>query len=105
MEAESKPGHSWVRIGATYGAVVSEKIVALVYHAQGQRGEVGGNGEETSTGPAWFLVWTDEPHRHFQLAAPPATPGLPAEKLNQLALAALAEAGDAIDAKLGQDDD
>ena len=106
MEAQSKPRHSWVRIGATYGAVVSEKIVALVYHSQDQRGEVGGpGGEQVASGPAWFLVWTDEPHRHFQLSATAATPDMPLEKLDQLAVVALTEAGNAIEGKLGQGGD
>lgn len=98
---ESKQNHSWVPIGTTYGAVVSERIVALVYHARERRGEVGGPGGNGAVAePAWFLVWTDEPHRHFQLSAPPGTAGMSREELEQASYVALAEAGEVIDAKL-----
>ena len=103
MHAESKQSHSWVRIGATYGAVVDERIAALVYHADARPGEVGGaGGERDMVDPAWFLVWTDEPHRHFQLKAPPARAGMPHEEREQLAFVALAEAGKAVDDKLAR---
>ncbi len=103
MQAESKQSHSWVRIGTTYGAVVDDRIVALVYHADARRGEVGGPGGDRGLAePAWFLVWTDDPHRHFQLEAPPWRAAMPHEELEQLAYVALAEAGKAVDDKLTQ---
>lgn len=101
MQAESEPSHSWVPIGTTYGAVVSEKIVALVYHANERRGKVGGPGGNGALAEAaWFLVWTEEPHRHFQLSAPSGTPGMSREDLEKASYVALAEAGEVIDAKL-----
>ncbi len=101
MTAEPEPSHSWVRIGATYGGVVAGKMVVLVYHAGVQRGEqAASGGEEAEAGPGWYLVWVDEPHRHYQLSAPAAAAGAPAAELDKSALVALAEAGEAIDAKL-----
>lgn len=101
MSAESKQSHSWVRIGATYGGVVAGAIVALVYHAGAQRGERSGPaGQEDRAGPGWYLVWVDEPHRHYQLSAPAPPAKAPAEELDKSALVALAEVGEAIEAKL-----
>ncbi len=100
MTAGSEPTHSWVRIGATYGCVVAGAIAALVYHAGVQRGKRGGTaGEQAEGGPGWYLVWVDEPHRHYQLSAPAPRAGAPAAELDQSALVALAEAGEAIEAK------
>jgi len=99
MSTESN--HSWVRIGATYAAVVSGAITALVYHAGVQRGTQRESGvEQAEAGPGWYLVWVDEPHRHYQLSAPAAAAGAPAAELDKSALLALAEAGEAIEAKL-----
>lgn len=103
MTGATKQNHSWVRIGATYGAVVAEKITALVYHAGVQRGEQagrGGDAEQAEAGPGWYLVWANEPHRHYQLAAPAPEAGAPATELDKSALVALAAAGEAIEAKL-----
>ncbi len=101
MTAESRQSHSWVRIGSTYGAVAEEVIVALVYHARAQRGNQGGpGGDQVEAGAGWYLVWVDEPHRHHQLTASAARAGAPAAEFDQSALVALAEAGDAIEAKL-----
>lgn len=101
MTAGSQQTHSWVRIGATYGGVVAEKIVVLVYHAGVQRGEsTRSGGEEAEAGPGWYLVWVDEPHRHYQLSAPATAAGASADELDKSALIALAEAGDRIEAKL-----
>ncbi len=103
MTAEPKQSHSWVRIGGTYAAVVAGTISALVYHAGVQRGkQAGPAGEqaEAEAGPGWYLVWVAEPHRHYQLSAPAAPAGAPAAELDKSALVALAEAGDAIEAKL-----
>jgi hypothetical protein len=103
MIGGSKQKHSWVRIGTVYGAVVAEKIAALVYHAGVQRGEQagrGGDAERAEAGPGWYLVWANEPHRHYQLSAPAPQPGAPAAELDKSALVALAAAGEAIEAKL-----
>jgi len=103
MNAEIEQSHSWVRIGATYAAVVAEMITALVYHAgvqRGERGRPGGEQAEAEAGPGWYLVWVDKPHRHYQLSAPGARAGAPAAELDKSALIALAEAGEAIEAKL-----
>lgn len=97
----SEQSHSWVRIGGVYGAVVSGKITALVYHAGVQRGyQVGSSGGQAQAGAGWYLVWVDEPHRHYQLAAPAPAAGAEAAELDESCLAALAEAGDAIELKL-----
>ncbi len=101
MAAESNQSHTWVRVGGTYAAVVAGTIAALVYHAGAQRGEQRRPGaEQAEAGPGWYLVWIDEPHRHFQLSAPAARAGAPATEVEKSALLALAEAGEAIDAKL-----
>jgi len=103
MIGGSKQKHSWVRIGTVYGAVVAEKIAALVYHAGVQRGEQagrGGDAEQAEAGPGWYLVWVNEPHRHYQLSAPAPRTGAPAADLDKSALVALAAAGEAIEAKL-----
>lgn len=93
MPAQPNQSHSWVRIGPTYAAVADGKIVALVYHSDARQGEVGGpGGDKATTDAAWFLVWTDEPHRHYQLSAPPAAPGIPRGKLEEVAYVAIAEA-------------
>ena len=98
MPAQPSQSHSWVRLGPTYGAVADGKIVALVYHADARPGEVGGpGGDRATTDPAWFIVWTDEPHRHYQLAAPPAPPGTSHAKREEVAYLAIAEAGKLID--------
>ena len=97
-EAEPEQTHTWVRTGATYGAVADGKIVALVYHAAAQHGE--GEGGDRATGPGWFLVWTHEPHRHLQLPSPPLAVGIPHERREEIALVALADAGKVIDEKL-----
>ncbi len=103
MTTESDQSHSWVRIGATYAGVVAETMVVLVYHAGVQRGKQAGpagDEAEAEAGPGWYLVWVDEPHRHYQLSAPPAPAGALAPTLDKSALVALAEAGEAIEAKL-----
>ena len=101
MTSEPRQSHSWVRIGAIYGAVVAGTIAALVYHAGVQRGEqASSSGEQAEAGPGWYLVWVDEPHRHYQLATPAPRVGAPAAELDKSAVVALAEAGGAIDAKL-----
>jgi len=101
MAADTEQSHSWVRIGAIYGGVAAGTIVALVYHAGVQRGEQAGSGDEQAeAGPGWYLVWADEPHRHYQLSAPAPPAGAPAAELSKSALLALAEAGEAIEAKL-----
>lgn len=101
MTAQSNQSHTWVRIGTTYAAVVTGKIAALVYHAGVQRGTQRESGaEQAEAGPGWYLVWVDEPHRHYQLSAPPAPAGALAAALDKSALVALAEAGEAIEAKL-----
>ena len=100
MEPESPPNHSWVPVGTAYGAVVSDRIVALVYHSRERRGDVGGPGGNRAVAkPAWFIVWTDEPHRHFELSAPAATAGMSREEVEKASFVALAEAGEVIDAK------
>jgi len=104
VNAEPKQSHTWVRIGAIYGGVAGGAIAALVYHAGVQRGEregSGGGGEQAEAGPGWYLVWVKEPHRHYQLAAPAAAAGATAEEVEKSALAALAEAGAAIERRLG----
>ncbi|MBA3306292.1 MAG: hypothetical protein H0U25_10260 [Thermoleophilaceae bacterium] len=101
MTPESKQSHSWVRVGATYGGVVAGAITVLVYQAGAQRGNKGGpGGDQAQAGPGWYLVWVEEPHRHYQLSTPRARAGAPAAELDQTVLAALAEAGEAIEAKL-----
>ncbi len=103
MTAQSNQSHTWVRIGTTYAAVVTGKIAALVYHAGVQRGEQAGardEGEQAEAGPGWYLVWVNEPHRHYQLAEPAPPAGAPAAELDKSALVALAQAGDAIEARL-----
>jgi len=98
MEAESKQSHTWVRIGAVYGAVVAGKMAAVVYHAEARRGQTGGpGGNGTVMDPAWFLVWTNEPHRHLQLSAPPRTAQMTSEQREESGFIALAEAGKIID--------
>jgi len=101
MTAEPKQGTSWVRIGATYGAVFAGKITGLVYHAAVQRGEQAPTGKQAEAGPGWYLVWVNEPHRHYQLSAPALGAGAPAAELDKSALVALAEAAEAVEAKLG----
>ncbi|MBA3306766.1 MAG: hypothetical protein H0U25_12705 [Thermoleophilaceae bacterium] len=101
MPPDSKMSVSWVRIGATYAAVVAGKIAALVYHAGVQRGRQGlVGGEEAEAGPGWYAVWVVEPHRHYQLSAPAARADAPAAELEKSALTALAEAAEAIESKL-----
>jgi len=101
MSEESKQSHSWVPIGPAYAAVIDDAIAALVYHATVQRGRQGGpGGDQQEAGPGWYLVWVEEPHRHYQLTAPPPRAGSLAAELDRNALAALAEAGEVIDAKL-----
>ncbi len=98
MSPQPNRSHSWVHIGTTYAAVAEGKIVALLYHADARRGEVGGpGGDRATTEPAWFIVWVDEPHRHYQLSAPPAPAGIPHEKREEVAYLAIAEAGKLID--------
>jgi len=93
MAADTEQSHSWVRIGAIYGGVAAGTIVALVYHAGVQRGEQAGSGDEQAeAGPGWYLVWADEPHRHYQLSTPAPKVGAPAAELSKSALLALAEA-------------
>lgn len=102
VSAEPEPSHSWVRVGAAYAAVVGGTIRALVYHAGVQRGGQGGpEGEQADAGPGWYLVWIDEPHRHYQLSTPLPPADAPTEELDKSVLIALAEAGDVIDTKLG----
>jgi len=103
-EPDKQQSPTWVRIGSTYGGVVAGMIGALVYHAGAQRGGRGGPaGEQTQAGPGWYLVWVDQPHRHLQLSAPAPPAAAPAAELDESALVALAEAGDAIEARLAKD--
>ena len=105
MQPEREPSHSWVKIGATYGAVVEDEIAALVYHAEAKRGRRGGpGGDGALTDAGWFLVWTHEPHRHFQLASPHQTADMSTEKRDENAYAALAEAGEIIDDQMARED-
>jgi hypothetical protein len=100
----NKQSPTWVRIGSTYGGVVAGMIGALVYYAGAQSGKQGGpTGDEAAAGPGWYLVWIDQPHRHLQLSAPPPRSDAPAAELDESALVALAEAGDAIEARLAKD--
>ncbi len=101
MHAESEQSHSWVRLGEVFGAVAEGRLVAVVYQAVAQRGRLGGPGGDAAlTDPGWYLVWTDEPHRHYQLATPPTTSAMSREQLEEAGFAALAEAGKVIDDKL-----
>ena len=105
MPADSNLSVTWVRIGATYGAVVAGKLAALVYHAgvqRGKQGRAGGDQAEAEAGPGWYAVWVVEPHRHYQLSAPAARAGAPAAELDKSAEVALAEAGEVIEAKLAE---
>ncbi len=103
METESQKSHTWVRLGAVYGAVVAEKLAAIVYHAEARRGQTGGPGGNGAVmDPAWFLVWTHEPHRHFQLSATPRTADMTTEQREDAGFVALAEAGKIIDEQVAQ---
>ena len=76
MDIQGNSRHTWVRLGAVYGAVVDEKLAAVVYHAETKRGQTGGPGGNGAVAdPAWYLVWSHEPHKHFQLSAPPRNAG------------------------------
>ncbi len=44
MDIQGKSRHTWVRLGPVYGAVVDEKLAAVVYHAEARRGVTGGPG-------------------------------------------------------------
>jgi hypothetical protein len=106
MDIQGKSKHTWVRLGAVYGAVVDNKLAAIVYHALARRGLTGGPGGNGSTvEPAWYLVWSHEPHRHFQLSSPPQKSEMTSEQLEDAAFVALAEAGKIIDAKVAEGDD
>lgn len=98
MDIEGTSSHTWVRLGAVYGAVVEDRLAAIVYHAEARRGRTsgpGGNGAVAD--PAWFLVWAHEPHKHFQLSAPPRNEKMTSQQLEDAGFVALAEAGKIID--------
>jgi len=98
MDIQGNSRHTWVRLGAVYGAVVDEKLAAVVYHAEAKRGQTGGPGGNGAVAdPAWYLVWSHEPHKHFQLSAPPQTPEMSSTELEDAGFVALAEAGKIID--------
>ena len=98
MDIQGQSSHTWVRLGAVYGAVVAEKLAAIVYHAEARRGQTGGPGGNGAVAdPAWYLVWTHEPHKHFQLSSPPRTPEMSSDELEDAGFVALAEAGKIID--------
>jgi hypothetical protein len=102
MDMQGKSIHTWVRLGAVYGAVVEEKLAAIVYHAEARRGLTGGPGGNGATvEPAWYLVWAHEPHKHFQLSSPPRKPEMTSDQAEEAAFAVLAEAGKIIDDQLG----
>jgi hypothetical protein len=103
MDIQGNSKHTWVRLGAVYGAVVDEKLAAIVYHAEFRRGLTGGPGGNGSTvDPAWYLVWVHDPHKHFQLSSPPRTEEMTSEQLEDAGFVALAEAGKIIDAKVAE---
>ena len=100
----SKHHPTWVRIGTTYGGVVAGMIGALVYPAGMQRGTRGGPyGDQEAAGPGWYLVWIDQPHRHLQLSTPPPRAGATPAELDESAMAALAEATEAIETRLAEE--
>ena len=102
MDMQGKSIHTWVRLGAVYGAVVEEKLAAIVYHAEARRGQTGGPGGNGATvEPAWYLVWVHEPHKHFQLSSPPRTAEMTSDQAEEAAFAVLGEAGQIIDDQLG----
>jgi len=104
MEAEAGQSHTWVRLGPVYGAVAADRIAAIVYHAEARRGRTGGpGGNGAVVDPAWYLVWSHEPHRHFQLSAPPRKPDMTTEQQEECAYVVLAEAGQIIDDQLARD--
>ncbi len=103
MGIEDKSSHTWVRLGPVYGAVVENRLAAIVYHAEAKRGLTGGpGGNGTVSDPAWYLVWVHEPHRHFQLSSPPRKPDMTSEQLEDAAFVALAEAGKIIDEQVSR---
>jgi len=104
MDMQGKSSHTWVRLGAVYGAVVAEKLAAIVYHAEARRGLTGGPGGNGATvEPAWYLVWAHDPHKHFQLSSPPRSPEMTSDQLEEAGFGALAEAGKIIDAHFAQE--
>ena len=106
MDMQGKSRHTWVRLGAVYGAVADDKLAAIVYHAEGRRGATGGPGGNGATvDPAWYLVWSHEPHKHFPLQSPPRTPEMTSDQLEEAGFVALAEAGKIIDEHLTPGDD
>lgn len=106
MDMEGKSSHTWVRLGPVYGAVVENKLAALVYHAEAKRGLTGGpGGNGTVADPAWYLVWVHEPHRHFQLSSPPRTKDMTSDQLEEAAFVVLAEAGKIIDERVARGQD
>jgi hypothetical protein len=105
MDIQGKSSHTWVRLGAVFGAVVDEKLAAIVYHAEFRRGVTGGPGGNGATvDPAWYLVWVHEPHKHFQLSSPPRTEEMTSEQLEDAGFVALAEAGKIIDEQVAKGD-
>lgn len=95
---------TWVRIGTTYGGVVAGMIGALVYPAGVQRGTRGGPyGDQAAAGAGWYLVWIDQPHRHLQLSTPAPRPDAPTAEADESAMAALAEASEAIETRLAEE--
>ena len=98
MDIQGKSSHTWVRLGAVYGAVVQERLAAIVYHAEARRGQAGGpGGNGAPVDPAWYLVWVHEPHKHFQLSSPPRTAEMTSQELEDAGFVALTEAGKIID--------
>ncbi len=105
MDIQGNASHTWVRLGPVYGAVAEGKLAAVVYHAEARRGVTGGPGGNGQTvQPAWYLVWSHEPHKHFQLAAPPRNPEMTSDELEEAGFVALAEAGKIIDDQLAPGD-
>jgi len=105
MDIEGKSSHTWVRLGAVYGAVVQDKLAAIVYHAEARRGLTGGpGGNGAAVEPAWYLVWVHEPHKHFQLSAAPRKAEMTSEQMEDAGYVALNEAGKIIDDQLASDD-
>ncbi len=101
MDMQGNSTHTWVRLGAVHGAVVEEKLAAIVYHAEARRGLTGGPGGNGATvEPAWYLVWVHDPHKHFQLSSPPRNAEMTSDQLEEAGFAALAEAGKIIDDRL-----
>ena len=54
MDMEGKSSHTWVRLGPVYGAVVENKLAAVLYNAEAGRGLTGGpGGNGRVADPGW----------------------------------------------------